>query len=112
MDSISDNSLSLEFGEPVDDDLLELGILDTEAQALSSGLERGDLNPQALYRRESTPTTHFGAELSEAIPHVTVKLPHATKSILGIALGGVAGGFLIGGPIGATAGAVIGYLMA
>ncbi len=106
MDSISDHSLEFEFGEPVIDDL-EMGIMDASAP-LSEHLAPGPGEAAAL----APPKHRFGAELSQAIPTVNVSLPRQTKTIIAIAIGGAAGGFLIGGPIGATAGAVLGFLVA
>jgi hypothetical protein len=101
MDDVSSNGagLDLEFGDATVDPL-ESGYLDTEVQALSSGLQRGDLDPQALYRRKGYGTT-FGIE-------VTPK--KSLKALLFASGGGAVAGFLVAGPVGALAGLVVGGL--
>lgn len=92
-----DEHLDLEFGDATVDPL-ESGILDTEAQALNMGLQKGDLDPQALYRRRSFGTT-FGIE-------VTPK--KSLRNLVIAAGGGAAVGFFAGGPLGALAGLALG----
>jgi len=99
MDDVSSNGagLDLEFGDATVDPL-ESGYLDTEVEALNSGLQRGDLDPQTLYRRKSYGTS-FGME-------VTPKKPLG-RLLAAAGLGAVAG-FFAGGPPGAVAGLLLG----
>jgi hypothetical protein len=109
MDSISEG-LDLEFGDTPPDDL-EIGMVDTapgalESQALAPPRRArfGDEVPDAPPGRHPT---HGGPTFHLAVPHVT----KGVKDILAIVAGGAVGGFLIGGPVGAVAGSVFGYLL-
>jgi hypothetical protein len=107
MDSISDSN-DFEFGasdgiEDLEMEFVDPGRPNRGAVPNPRALAPGALEAPAL---AAPPAPHFGLELN--LP----ELPKRTKTILAIAVGGAAGGFLVGGPVGATAGAILGFLMA
>jgi hypothetical protein len=103
-------TLDLEFGDNTVDPL-ESGILDTEAQNLTMGLQEGDLDPQGLYRRKGYGTT-FGRDHHDSNQSVTFGVEATPRKPLGrlLAAGGIGGliGFCVGGPLGAGVGAALG----
>lgn len=105
MDSLSE-SLDFEFGADSGVEDLEMDFVDDGGRDLRASPQRLAPGERVSAELAPPPSPHFGVELS--LP----ELPKRTKTIIAIAIGGAAGGFLVGGPVGATAGAILGFLMA